>query len=236
MWEETWNESPRCLSSICACVCVCAPRLAASRLRRTKLGVTLSLLCLKLLTVFNFTSYRARLCLSVSLCTVEATPGDKLCQALGWFIKFWFLWRTLMSRGWEEREGGRGCWRGEGGGGGWVMWGRKYVAGVSASSGHCSLSITGIVRYREAGEKREVGIYAEFPVFVVAAGLFFPSVPGQTSSIKSHLFGLEITNGVRDVGQFHQGLDPAPVNSYIFMLIFPVTPEWSSNLPSRSIR
>lgn len=60
-----------------------APRLAASRLRRTKLGLTLSLLCLKLLTVFNFTSYRAGLCLSVSLCTVEATPGDKLCQALG---------------------------------------------------------------------------------------------------------------------------------------------------------
>lgn len=59
------------------------PRLAASRLHRTKLGVTLSLLCLKLLTVFNFTSYRAGLCLSVSLCTVEATPGDKLCQALG---------------------------------------------------------------------------------------------------------------------------------------------------------
>lgn len=71
------------------CVCVRAlarvyvPRLAASRLHRTKLGVTLSLLCLKLLTVFNFTSYRAGLCLSVSLCTVEATPGDKLCQALG---------------------------------------------------------------------------------------------------------------------------------------------------------
>lgn len=66
---------------------VCAgahtPRLAASRLRRTKLGLTLSLLCLKLLTVFNFTSYRAGLCLSVSLCTVEATPRDKLCQALG---------------------------------------------------------------------------------------------------------------------------------------------------------
>lgn len=52
--------------------------------------------------------------------------------------------------------------------------GRKYVAGVSASPGHCSLSITSIVRYREAGEKREVGIHAEFPVFVVAAGLFFP--------------------------------------------------------------
>lgn len=51
--------------------------------------------------------------------------------------------------------------------------GGKYVAGVSASSGHCSLSITSIVRYREAGEKREVGIYAEFPVFVVAAGLVF---------------------------------------------------------------
>lgn len=86
--------------------CVCA-RTSSRRLRRTKLAVTLSLLCLKLLTVFNFTSYRAGLCLSVSLCTVEATPGDKLCQALGWFIKFWFLWRTLMSRGWEEREGGR---------------------------------------------------------------------------------------------------------------------------------
>lgn len=98
-----------------ACVCVCVPRPSASRLHRTKLGVTLSLLCLKLLTVFNFTSYRAGLCLSVSLCTVEATPGDKLCQALGWFIKFWFLWRTLMSRGWEEREGGWGCRRGAGG-------------------------------------------------------------------------------------------------------------------------
>lgn len=55
--------------------------------------------------------------------------------------------------------------------------GRKYVAGVSASPGHCSLSITSIVRLRAAGEKREVGIYAEFPVFVAAAGLFFPSVP-----------------------------------------------------------
>lgn len=113
MWEETWNESPWCLccetrARVRACVCV--PRPAASRLHPTKLGVTLSLLCLKLLTVFNFTSYRAGLCLSVSLCTVEATPGDKLCQALGWFIKFWFLWRTLMSRGWEEREGGRGEW------------------------------------------------------------------------------------------------------------------------------
>lgn len=86
---------------------VCAPTSS----QPFKLGVTLSLLCLKLLTVFNFTSYRAGLCLSVSLCTVEATPGDKLCQALGWFIKFWFLWRTLMSRGWEEREGARGCWR-----------------------------------------------------------------------------------------------------------------------------
>lgn len=51
---------------------------------------------------------------------------------------------------------------------------RKYVAGVSASFGHCSLSISDIVRYREAREKREVGIYAEFPVFVVAVGLFFP--------------------------------------------------------------
>lgn len=59
----------------------------------------------------------------------------------------------------------------QGEGGGLVV--RKYVAGVSASSGHCSLSITSIVRYREAGEKREVGIYAEFPVFVVAAGLVF---------------------------------------------------------------
>lgn len=68
---------------VCARACVYVPRLAASRLHRTKLGVTLSLLCLKLLTVFNFTSYRAGLCLSVSLCTVEATPGDKLCQALG---------------------------------------------------------------------------------------------------------------------------------------------------------
>lgn len=63
--------------------------------------------------------------------------------------------------------------------GGWMgvserSGGRKYVAGVSASPGHCSLSITSIVRYREAGEKREVGIHAEFPVFVVAAGLFFP--------------------------------------------------------------
>lgn len=93
-----------------------------------------------------------------------------------------------MSRG-VGRAGGRtGCWRGE------AVWGRKYVAGVSASSGHCSLSITSIVRYREAGEKREVGIYAEFPVFVVALGLFFPSVPGQNSGIKSHLFGLEIAN------------------------------------------
>lgn len=79
-----------------------------------------------------------------------------------------------MSRGWEEREGGRGG----GGGGGGERRGRKYVAGVSASPGHCSLSITSIVRYREAREKREVGIYAGFPVFVVAVGLFFPSVPG----------------------------------------------------------
>lgn len=70
---------------VCECVRgrVRVPRRAASRLHRTKLGVTLSLLCLKLLTVFNFTSYRAGLCLSASLCTVEATPGDKLCQALG---------------------------------------------------------------------------------------------------------------------------------------------------------
>lgn len=63
--------------------CSRAPPPAVSHLRCTKLGLTLSLLCLKLLTVFNFTSYRALLCLSVSLCTVEATPGDKLCQALG---------------------------------------------------------------------------------------------------------------------------------------------------------
>lgn len=70
------------VSAVCVCVCVHALR-PASRLHHTKLGVTLSRLCLKLLTVFNFTSYRAGLCLSVSLCTVEATPGDKLCQALG---------------------------------------------------------------------------------------------------------------------------------------------------------
>lgn len=85
------------------------------------------------------------------------------------------------------------CWRGE----------RKYVAGVSASPGHCSLSITSIVRYREAGEKRDVGIYAEFPVFVVVVGLFFPSVLGQSSSIKLHLFGLEIATGVWIVDYFH---------------------------------
>lgn len=97
-----------------------------------------------------------------------------------------------MSRGWEERGG----WTGREGG---VARGGKYVAGVSASPGHCSLSITSIVRYREAGEKREVGIYAEFPVFVVAVGLFFPSVPGQNSRIKSHLFGLEIATGVWNV-------------------------------------
>lgn len=101
-------------------------------------------------------------------------------------------------------------------GGGWVgewEWGRKYVAGVSASSGHCSLSITSIVRYRGAGEKREVGIYAEFPVFVVALGLFFPSVPGLNSSIKSYMFGLEMANTVWNVGQILRGLDPAPFNS-----------------------
>lgn len=129
MWEETWNESPCCLWRVC--VCACAPRPAASRLRCTKLGVTLSLLCLKLLTVFNFTSYRAGLCLSVSLCTVEATPGDKLCQALGWFIKFWFLWRTLMSRGWEEWEGGR---KGGGGvGGGVGEWCQRGAGGENMS-------------------------------------------------------------------------------------------------------
>lgn len=89
--------------------------------------------------------------------------------------------------------------------------GGEYVAGVSASPGHCSLPITSIVRYREAGEKRDVGIYAEFPVFVVAVGLFFPSVPGQNSGIKSHLFGLEIATGVWKVDYFHRGLDPAPV-------------------------
>lgn len=79
------NHPAVSVSFVCACTHTCAhaPRLAASRLRRTKLGLTLSLLCLKLLTVFNFTSYRAGLCLSVSLCTVEATPRDKLCQALG---------------------------------------------------------------------------------------------------------------------------------------------------------
>lgn len=66
-----------------------------------------------------------------------------------------------------------------------VLEGGEYVAGVSASSGHCSLSITSIVRCGEAGEKREVGIYGEFPVFVKAVGLFFPSVPGQNSTITS---------------------------------------------------
>lgn len=77
-FASTWK------ACTCACLymCVC-PGYTGSRLRRTKLGLTLSLLCLKLLTVFNFTSYRASLCLSVGLCTVEATPGDKLCQALG---------------------------------------------------------------------------------------------------------------------------------------------------------
>lgn len=97
-----------------------------------------------------------------------------------------------MSRGWEERGG----WTGGG------RRGRKYVAGVSASPGHCSLSITSIVRYREAGEKREVGIHAEFPVFVVAAALFFPSVPGRSGTIKSHLFGLEIATAVWRVDNF----------------------------------
>lgn len=76
-----------------------------------------------------------------------------------------------------EGVGRAGGWTGGGGSGRVVSersGGRKYVAGVSASPGHCSLSITSIVRYREAGEKRELGIHAEFPVFVVAAGLFFP--------------------------------------------------------------
>ncbi len=160
MWEETWNESPRCLCGVCVCVCVCVCacvharlcvyvlRLAASRLHRTKLGVTLSLLCLKLLTVFNFTSYRAGLCLSVSLCTVEAPPGDKLCQALGWFIKFWFLWRTLMSRGWEEREGGRGCWRG-----GWC--GGENMSQVSLPAPGTVLSPLPALLGIERQEKRE---------------------------------------------------------------------------------
>lgn len=109
-----------------------------------------------------------------------------------------------------EGVGRAGGWTGVLAGKG-VGGGRKYVAGVSASPGHCSLPITSIVRYREAGEKREVGIYAEFPVFVVAVGLFFPSVPGQNSGIKSHLFGLEIATGVWKVDYFHRGLDPAPV-------------------------
>lgn len=126
----------------------------------------------------------------------------------------------------------------DGGVGGGVVWGRKYVAGVSASPGHCSLSITSIVRYREAGEKREVGIYAEFPVFVVAVGLFFPSVLGQNSGIKSHLFVLEIATGVWNVGLFHGGLDPAHFSGYILMplLLFLMTPEWGSNPPCKSIR
>lgn len=81
-----------------------------------------------------------------------------------------------MSRG-EWGWGREGAVEAEGGCSGRGVGGRKYVAGVSASPGHCSLSITSIVRLRAAGEKREVGIYAEFPVFVAAAGLFFPSVP-----------------------------------------------------------
>lgn len=89
-----------------------------------------------------------------------------------------------------SRGGGKS---GEGG------WGRGVGEKIcrrclSASSGHCSLSITSIVRYREAGEKREVGIYAEFPVFVVALGLLFPPVPRQNSSIKCNVFGLEMAN------------------------------------------
>lgn len=148
MWEETWNESPRHLGVVC--VCVHAPRLAASRLRRTKLGLTLSLLCLKLLTVFNFTSYRAGLCLSVSLCTVEATPRDKLCQALGWFIKFWFLWRTLMSRGWEERGG---WWMGVGG---WVSGsGGENMSQVSLPAPGTVLSPLPALLGIEGLEKRE---------------------------------------------------------------------------------
>ena len=137
-----------------ACVgarpCAYVPRLAASRLHRTKLGVTLSLLCLKLLTVFNFTSYRAGLCLSVSLCTVEATPGDKLCQALGWFIKFWFLWRTLMSRGWEERGGWTGVCRS---GGGWC--GGENMSQVSLPAPGTVLSPLPALLGIERQEKRE---------------------------------------------------------------------------------
>lgn len=89
--------------------------------------------------------------------------------------------------------------------------GRKYVAGVSASSGHCSLSITSIVRYREAGEKREVGIYVEFPVFVAAVGLFFPrcSMPEQQYHIS--LVWTGDSDSVWNVGQFQRGLDPAQV-------------------------
>lgn len=106
-----------------------------------------------------------------------------------------------------------------------------------------SLSITSIVRYREAGEKREVGIHAEFPVFVVAAALFFPCVPGRSGAIKSHLFGLQIAAAVWKVDNFLRGLDPARFNGYILMppptpqlLLLPATPERGSNPPSQSVR
>lgn len=100
--------------------------------------------------------------------------------------------------------------------------GRKYVAGVSASPGHCSLSITSIVRFREAGEKREVGIYAEFPVFVAAVGLFFPSVAGLNGRIKSHLFGLEIaTRSCRRWITFTEGLTQLGIKRLYFNAPFP---------------
>lgn len=50
------------------------PQLAASRFNGAqKPAVTLSLLCLKLLTVFNFTSYRAG---ALSVCESPHSGGD----------------------------------------------------------------------------------------------------------------------------------------------------------------
>lgn len=49
-----------------------------------------------------------------------------------------------------------------------------------------------------------MGIYAEFPVFVVAVGLFFPSVPRPEQHYQISLVWTGDSNS--SAGQFHSGL------------------------------
>lgn len=110
-------------------------------------GVTDLLLCFSALTVFNFTLYQPQLCLSASCSGVKATPRDKLCQTPRWFIKIWFLWRTLMS-------GGKKIHR------------RCLPAPGSICSPFQFLKVN-------AKKRRTVQICVGFPVFVVEIEFFY---------------------------------------------------------------